>query len=289
MAFLRVKRSAGRVYAYVVESQWEAATGRPRQRVLAYLGRLDRVRPEALPERYRTPAILRALELRGAAERARRRSGAAGDGAQFLAALLAGDRAGARSRGRRAIRELGPEGFYSEVLVPALHEIGRRFAHREITISTEHLATGIAAGVLTELNARLPEVSSEAPEVVLCVPEGESHTVPLQIAEGLLRRKGYRTLNVAGSAPSHSIVEFVRARQPAAVLISVTLPDRFEPARRLGRLLTREVPGTRVVLGGQGTVSFPSHAPEDGSGVVRDSIESYLDRWPDARAGRPPA
>ena len=286
MAFLRVKRTAGRVYAYLVESRWDPAVGHPKQRVIAYLGRLDRLRPDAVPEPYRTPAILRALETRVAAERQRLRAAAAGPGASFLESLLAGDRATARSLARRTIRELGAEGFYSDVLVPSLHEIGRRFAHRQISISTEHLATGIAAGVLTEMNAKLPEVAPGSPEVVLCVPEGESHTVPLQIAEGVLRRKGYRTLNVAGSAPTPSLLEFVRVRRPEAVLISVTIPDRFESGWKLARQLRRQSPGVRVALGGQGIALPPATVAPEGIDLVRTAVEEYLGVWPDATGGR---
>jgi methanogenic corrinoid protein MtbC1 len=285
VAFLRVKRAASRDYAYLVESRWDPVAGHPRQRVLAYLGRLDRAQAESIPVRYRTPSVLRALEGRVSAEHARLRRGAADQCARFVDLLLAGDRTAARSLSRRTIREMGPETFYSEVLVPGLHEIGRRFADRQISISAEHLATGVAAAVLTEANAALPEAPRGSPEVVLCLPEGEDHALALQVAEGLLRRKGYRTLNVAGSAPATSVLEFVRARRPAAVLISVTLSERLEAGRRLASRLRRDAPGTRVAVGGQGTASLSSGAHLEGVDLVRGAVEEYLNDWPDADDG----
>ncbi len=291
MAFLRVKRAGGRVYAYLVESRWDPAAGHPRQRVIAYLGRLDRARAASVPTKYRTSAVLSALDARVSAERARLRSGAADQCARFVERLLAGDRAAARSLARRTIHDMGAETFYSEVLVPALHEIGRRYAAREISISTEHLATGIASAVLAEVNAAMKEAPPGSPEVVLCVPEGEDHALALQVAEGLLRRKGYRTLNVAGSAPAQSVVEFVRARRPAAVLISVTMSNRLEPGRRLARRLLQETPGLRVAIGGQGTSSLSAGAHPEGVDLVRGTVEDYLDDWPgvDERTGTGPA
>jgi len=286
MAFLRVKKAGNRMYAYLVESRWDSAAGHPRQRVIAYLGRADRITIESVPALYRTPSVLRTLDTLVASERARVRIGAAGQSTRFVEALLAGDRPAARTLARRATREMGPEGFISEIFVPSLHEIGRRFAHREISISAEHLATGVAATVLTEVNTALPEVARDAPEVVLCVPEGETHTLALQIAEGLLRRKGYRTLNVGGSAPTTSVLEFVRARRPRAVLVSVTMPDRLEPGWRLARRLLRDAPGMRVAIGGQGTSSLRPEAHLDGVDIVRGAVEEYLHDWPDVHDGQ---
>jgi methanogenic corrinoid protein MtbC1 len=283
LAFLRVKRAGGRAYVYIVESRWNPSLGHPRQRVLAYLGRLDRVRPEAVPKAYRTPTVLSALATHASAERARLRQGAQNETPLFLGAILGGNRVEARRLARQAVRASGPDVFYSEVLVPALHEVGQRFARREISVSAEHLATGTAAGVLAEMNSELGEAPPGAPEVVLCVPEGEGHTVALLIAEGLLRRKGYRAVNVSGSAPTASILEFVRARRPVAVLISVTIPSRLETGRRLARQLRREHPGMRVAVGGQGTAdAFAGREPPGEGELERVPIEEYLGSWPPA-------
>jgi methanogenic corrinoid protein MtbC1 len=254
--------------------------------VLAYLGRLDRARADAIPVGYRSPSVLGALERLVSAERTRLRSGMADQCVRFVDRLLAGDRPAVRSLAQRTIRKMGPEAFYSEILVPGLHEIGRRYATRQITISAEHLATGIASAMLNEVNVAMKEAPQGSPEVVLCLPEGESHILPLQVAEGLLRRRGYRTLNVAGSAPAASVLEFVRARRPVAVLISVTMPDWLEPGRRLARRLLREVPGLRVAIGGQGVSSLPAVVHPEGFDLVRGSVEEYLDDWPDASSGR---
>jgi methanogenic corrinoid protein MtbC1 len=282
VAYLRVKKAGGRAYAYLVESRWNQAAGHPRQRVLAYLGRLDRLRVDAVPVRYRTPPVLRALDARRAAEQARRRTAAVGEGAGFLRALLDGDRAAARRRMRRAVRDLGAEAFYSAILVPGFHEIGLRTAGGELSISAEHLATGLAAGLLAEMTAGIPEVPAGAPEVVLCVPDGESHVVALQIAEAILRRKGYRTLNVAGSAPTRSVAEFVRARRPVGALISVTLPARLPMAQTLARQLRWGAPGIRLAIGGQATASLGPGAHLEGVDLVRGPVEEYLAAWPEA-------
>jgi methanogenic corrinoid protein MtbC1 len=282
MAFLRVKRSRNRVYAYLVESRWDPSLGHPRQHVIAYLGRPDQASVDSIPVAYRTPSLIRALDALAAEDRSRRQSGAVGLRSRFLEALLAGNRPNARSVARTAMRELGPEGFFRDVFVPSLHEIGRRFSRREISISSEHLATGLAAGILSEINASLPEGADDAPEVVLCVPEGETHTLALQIAEGFLRRKGYRVLNVGGSAPNASVLDFVRTRRPKAVLISFTLPDRLEAGWKLARRLLQEIPGIRVAVGGQGTAALRSDAPPKGLDIVHGPVEEYLRDWPNA-------
>lgn len=288
MAFLREKRSAGRTYLYLVESEWDPATRRPRQRVLAYLGRLDRAGGDRLPARLRTPELVAEIERRAAGERDRVRSTTCERSVGFLGSLLAGDRPRARAIARRTIREQGAPTFYERVLTPALHEVGARFARREISVSAEHLASGTAQAVLSDLSAPVPDPAPDAPTVVLCVPDGEAHALPLQVAEGLLRRKGYRALNVGGSAPEPAVREFVRSHRPAAVLVSVTLPEHRATARRLARALRRDRPGMQVVLGGQ---AFPPEAAEAGNGaeVVPGSLGEFLEGWPDVRASRTPS
>jgi len=280
MVFLRVKRVRGRPYAYLVENVWHPASGQPRQRVLSYLGRLDRVRPEQLPGEHRTPEILRALTERQGAEKARLRTAADRHRAQLTDVLLRGDAGRARAVARAAMRELGEEEFLHQVLSGTMRDVGRRWSEGTATISQEHLATSIVASFLSRLNGPLRSKVSTGPEVVVCVPEGEYHTLPLLLAERPLLEKGYRVVNIGPSAPSESTAAFVRARAPFAVLISVTQPACLESARALARRLRRDLPEIRIAIGGQAVERSPLAAEIRGVDLCRGSLDQYLAAWP---------
>ena len=283
MAFLRVKRVRGRPYAYLVENVWQAASGQSRQRVLRYLGRLDRVREEGLPEGHRTPEILRALREKQGAETKRVRAAAERHRAQLTDVLLRGDPAQARTVARAGIRELGEEEFLHGVLSETMRELGQRWSRGTITVSQEHLATSIVVGFLSQLNGPLRSKTLTGPEVVVCVPEGEYHTLPLLLAERPLLEKGYRVLNVGPSAPSASTDLFVRDCAPFAVLISVTQPVCLEAARGLAQRLRRALPGTRIAIGGQAVERAPGLGAIRGVDLWRGSLAEYLSAWPTAR------
>lgn len=282
MAFLRVKRVRRRPYVYLVENVWQAASGQSRQRVLRYLGRLDRVRPEDLPVGHRTPGILRALEERQRVETQRVRAAADRQRAQLTDVLLRGDPARARAVARAAIRELGEEEFLHRVVSDTMRDLGERWSRGLVTVSQEHLATSIVASFLSQLNGGLRSKALTGPEVVVCVPEGEHHTLSLLLAERPLLEKGYRVLDVGPSAPSESTESFVRAREPFGVLISVTQPAYLEAARRLAQRLRRASPKTRIAIGGQAAEHAPLLSEIRGVDLYRGSLSEYLAGWPAA-------
>ncbi len=278
MAFLRLKTSRGRPYVYLVENRWEAETGQSRQRVIAYLGRLDRIEIDRIPAKYRTAALVRSLKEKQAAgelgvrrERIRFRE-------QLEGAMLKGDPVRGREVAREAIRELGPDAFLHQILTEAMHTVGRRWEDGTLSVSQEHLASSVAITLLSELNAPLRSKVRTGPEVVLCVPEGENHTIPLLLAERPLLEGGYRPLMIGPSAPSESIVEFVRLRRPIAVLISVTMATHLPSARALARRLHRELPELRLAIGGQG-LGGPHDGEPAGVEQFTGSIIAYLSGW----------
>jgi methanogenic corrinoid protein MtbC1 len=282
MAFLRVKRVRGRPYAYLVESVWDAARGQPRQKVRGYLGRLDRVRAEQLPGDPPSPELLRSLAEKQAEERQRVDAAVERHTLRVAERLLAGDPAPVRAAAREARRELGEDAGLRRVLAGAMREVGRRWADGRATISQEHLASSIVAGLLARSNRPLRSAGSGGPEVVVCVPEGEYHTLPLLLAERPLRERGYEVVNIGPSAPTESTIAFVRSRRPFGVLISVTQPACLEPARSLARRLHRELPRTRVVLGGQAVEGAERGIDVPGVDLCRDSLDRCLERWPAA-------
>jgi methanogenic corrinoid protein MtbC1 len=276
VAFLRVKRSGGHTYAYLVENHWVPGVAQPRQAVLAYLGRADRLRIEEIPAAYRTETVRRALARIGPAESRRSLAAVGAYRAAFLRALLAADLAAARREAHRAVRAIGRDAFYAEVLAEAMHDIGRAWADGRLSISDEHLATGVAASVVRALRG---ETRPRGPEVLLAVPPGEEHTLALSVAEGVLARRGYTPVNLGGAVPMKELVEYVLARRPHAVLISATNDGSAGRAVQLARAIRRASAEVPVVIGGRASAGVrpPSSDPgiEFFSGPVSDLVGSW--------------
>ena len=54
MAYIRTKKIKGKKYAYLVESQWDSEKKTSKQKVLEYLGSLEKLTIDDIPKDYHT-------------------------------------------------------------------------------------------------------------------------------------------------------------------------------------------------------------------------------------------
>jgi methanogenic corrinoid protein MtbC1 len=279
MTFVRFKRRRGIPYGYLVENRWDPKAGQPRQRVLQYLGPASSIQLSALPKVARTPALIARIKEASDSAEARRASRLATLKANLTESLTKGDFPTARVSAMRALREIGVNGLYGELLPQVFFDIGKRWADGSLSVSQEHLASGMAVRIVEQVNSRQQPTTSTNKEVVLCVPDGESHTLGLLLAEGLLLKMGIVPVNIASSAPSTSTLLFVTERRPTAVFISLTNAALITDATRLALQIRRRTPGTQVIIGGQGVRSAPTRIPYEGVSYVTEPFPTFLRRW----------
>jgi cobalamin-dependent methionine synthase I len=85
---------------------------------------------------------------------------------------------------------------------------------------------------------------------LLCSPEGEQHNLGCCVIESILLARGYRVLNASPSAPSESIIRYIKDVQLDAILISVTLFENMGSAEQLICTI-RAVSDVPILIGGQ--------------------------------------
>ncbi len=278
MAFLRVKHIRGRDYAYLVESRWDAERQTSRQVTLQYLGPADEIRLEDVPEEHRNDRV-RAFILQHSAKAADRRlETVARLRERFESALVAGDRSKTNLVAEEALRTLGLDALYVDVLTPAMRGIGDLWKRGELSVSMEHLASNIVRELLDSLNARVRVRRRPRGTAVLCTPQGEMHSLSAKVLEGLLLRRGYRSWNIAASAPMESIVDFIASKKPDLVLISLTIPQYLPSLKRLlAALHARRIRG-QLLVGGQGIERLSAEDLPKGVTRVPDGSVEALDR-----------
>jgi MerR family transcriptional regulator, light-induced transcriptional regulator len=135
----------------------------------------------------------------------------------------------------------------SSVVLPYLHELGRRWQRGEASIAQEHFATGVLRGRLLGLARDWSR--GLGPRVVLACPPGEQHDLGL-IAFGLaLHSRGWRIIYLGADTPIDSVIEAAEAFAPTSVVISAVNAEAFGRISRELRALAR---GGNVYLGGGG-------------------------------------
>ena len=139
-----------------------------------------------------------------------------------------------------------PEVVVSEVVLPYLRDLGRRWETGEVDVAQEHFASNL-------LRARLvPLVEAARPgaraAVLACAPD-ELHDLPLLMLAVALSRRGWRTVFLGAAVPVADLATAVGAVDPEVVVVAATSSERLEPALEALRRLSR---GAGLWLAGPG-------------------------------------
>ncbi|MCS7141077.1 MAG: cobalamin-dependent protein [Candidatus Nitrosocaldus sp.] len=277
MVYVRMKSIRGIRYAYLVESVWDRERKQPKQRTIRYLGRVDRISIEDIPEAYRSdPNVLKFLNM---VSESRASKGHYDDGngveeAQGQVEIIL-------SEDNRSVIEMLSSGnvgmlmsiykgfleryrrkdvamleFYEQIIIPALNEVGQLWLRNELGIAMEHVCSNTTLGLIQmieEFNS-LTNGESRKGDVLICTPYGDLHSIPCKMVESILLGKGYRVHNIAPSTPKETVLRYMEEVGANTVIVSVTLSSRAKAAERLVQeLMSRYGDRVTVVVGGRGS------------------------------------
>ncbi|MGW1173976.1 MerR family transcriptional regulator [Kitasatospora sp. NPDC002543] len=144
-----------------------------------------------------------------------------------------------------AVTALGTIEAWTEVMLPALRAVGRKWASDgEQYVEVEHLLSWHVSTALRTTAVR-PTALRAVPPVLLAAMPAEQHTLPLDaVAAGLTERTlPFRMLGAA--VPPRALLDAVRRTGPSAVMLWSQSPETSEPE------LVREV--VRTAWGARGS------------------------------------
>jgi len=172
---------------------------------------------------------------------------------RFLAAALAGDLA----RAARVVLdadELGMplERLFGDVLRPSLYAVGEGWARGEVPVGQEKEVSELARDLIAELARRHADPDPRGPTVVAAAVAGEHHDLGLRMVAGLLRERGWRVHFLGADVEPRFLLEAVRLRRPAVVLLSATTEARLPTVAEAVAALRADGTGgaVPVVVGG---------------------------------------
>ncbi|MBQ0946721.1 MerR family transcriptional regulator [Streptomyces sp. ME03-5684b] len=116
-----------------------------------------------------------------------------------------------------AIAEHGLVAAWTEVIVPTLQAVGRKWeTSGEKYVEVEHFLSWHVSGALRRAAPPAVEDRPGSTTVLACVP-GEIHTLPLEVLSAALTERGVPVRMFGGALPVESLVAAVRRTGPAAV------------------------------------------------------------------------
>ena len=119
---------------------------------------------------------------------------------RWIMSALAFDDGDARQALSDAFAVFPVELVCSQLLLPALREIGQGWYTGEATVQQEHFATGLATRQLEALTSATPLPSHRGRILTACPPD-EDHVFPLLMLTVFMRRRGWDVVHLGANVP----------------------------------------------------------------------------------------
>ena len=249
MAYLRVKSIRGQKYLYLVKSSWDAKKKTSKQTIIKYLGLESDVTIDDVPEDYRNSKkisdyflnqkyfqpkvqneLIQKLQL------------------DMLTSLKNGDFVNAHSMLESYEKIYGIESFMDEVLIPLIGEIGNLGNSKKIDLGTQTTCYNAIEDLLNMIIEK-SSVNPSKKKILICVPNGEQHTLGTKILQTKLSLKGNMVDNLPPFTPTSLIMESIEHDNPDCVFVSVTLDENLLSAKRMVEKINEKY-GLPIIVGG---------------------------------------
>jgi DNA-binding transcriptional MerR regulator/methylmalonyl-CoA mutase cobalamin-binding subunit len=146
--------------------------------------------------------------------------------AAMAASLETFDESGAQAALDRLLADFTVESVVQQVIIPYLHDLGRRWAAGQASVAGEHFASSILRGRLAGLARGWGD--GRGPRALLACPPGEQHDIALTAFGITLHRNGWRVNYLGPDTPLGDLAQAAREISPDAVVLSAVTPSRCQ-------------------------------------------------------------
>ena len=161
------------------------------------------------------------------------------------------------------------ETVLTDVLQPAMVELGQRWHDGILPTTTEHFASSYVHGRLRSLLSLSGQHRFAPVVIVACAPLDQHELGALMLAV-TLRRRGYHVLYVGANTPVDDLVAMAKQHDAFALMVSASTGESLNELRARRALLSDAAP--LVVFGGPAFNQQPDAAEELGGTYLADNI-----------------
>jgi DNA-binding transcriptional MerR regulator len=149
-----------------------------------------------------------------------------------------------------AFKVHGAIGAWTEIIAPALVQIGLDWSAGRFRLEAEHLASDAIVKELRAYVHGLQEADRTEPTVVLASAEDEEHTLPVFAVEAALAEVGVGALVLGARLPTASVASIAQRLGPRVIFLWASMPRSEQDP--IWDVLATEGDDTTVILGGPG-------------------------------------
>ena len=254
MVFLRHKIVKGNSYTYLVENKWNSEKKIPIQKTIKYLGKTSNIILSDIPNEYRnSSSVVTFLGSNKNNDLANREKYIKKIKKNFFDLLIHGEIDEVYRIYKEFTKDNTLSTFYQNILRPVLYTIGDMWDSKKLDVGDEHIASNTVLRLLEIIKKEMrPRITKEK-TILICTPYSENHVIPCLMLETFLSIRGYEIINLAPSVPIISILNQIQSKKPDLVLISITLVDHLQSAKRMIDKIKKTK--TPILVGGQATIN----------------------------------
>ncbi len=189
--------------------------------------------------------------------------------------LLSFDERGAWSLVEGAlVSGFDPIRVHTELVSPALQELGRRWADGRIDIGREHAATTICRNLIGRLSLTSSRPGSARGLVIFAGAPGDRHLLPATIAADIFRASGFDVVDCGSALPPQALGDLVAdVDRLTAVGISTTMPGNRSAIRAMVSAIRASRPEVMILVGGAAVPELGGAAAVGADHVVVSALE----------------
>ena len=254
MVFLRHKIVKGNSYTYLVENKWDSEKKIPIQKTIKYLGKTSNIILSDIPDEYRnSSSVITFLGSNKNNDLANREKYIKKIKKNFFDLLIHGEIDEVYRIYKEFTKDNTLSTFYQNILRPVLYTVGDMWDSKKLDVGDEHIASNTVLRLLEIIKKEMrPRITKEK-TILICTPYSENHVIPCLMLETFLSIRGYEIINLAPSVPMISILNQIQSKKPDLVLISITLVDHLQSAKRMIDKIKKTK--TPILVGGQATIN----------------------------------
>ncbi len=149
-----------------------------------------------------------------------------------------------------AASDADPLTLIENELVPALNRAGQDFEQKKIFLPQLLACADAASAAFSELRKKMPAGENNGRAVILATVRGDIHDIGKNIVRVLLESYGFRVIDLGRDVPPERVLQAVRESGCRLVGLSALMTTTVPAMKETVELLHREVPDSRVIVGG---------------------------------------
>ena len=170
----------------------------------------------------------------------------------YLQDLLKGNRAECSKIVQDLIdREVSVYDLYLDLFQASLYEVGYLWETNRISVATEHMATSITESLLSLVYPRIFSAQHVGKKAVVSCLINEYHQIGGKMVADIFELNGWDGYFLGANTPVQDLLDIVSEKQPEIVALSMSVYFNMDYLHNVLQRLENELPGQRIIVGGQ--------------------------------------